>query len=36
VHPAKDQFHHWHDVARMFYWLAGKKDDFHNFLGTDS
>ena len=36
VHPAKDQFHHWHDVARMFYWLAGKKDDFHTFLGTDN
>ena len=35
VHPAKDQFHHWHDVAQMFYWLAGKKDDFPNFLGTD-
>ena len=34
VHPAKDQFHHWHDAARMFYWLAGKQDDFHNFLGT--
>ena len=34
VHPAKDQFHHWHDAASMFYWLAGKQDDFHNFLGT--
>ena len=36
VHPAHDQFHHWHDMAKMFYWLCGMKKDFARFLGTES
>ena len=35
VQPGQDQFHHWHDVVKMFHWLSGKMEDFPDFLGTE-
>ena len=35
VPPVQDQFQHWHDVAKMFFWLCGKKEDFPAFLGAE-
>ena len=31
----QDQFQYWHDIARMFYWLAGMQENFAAFLGAD-
>ena len=36
VPSGQDQFRHWHDVAKMFFWLSGKKEAFASFLGTDT
>ena len=35
VPSAQDQFRHWHDVARMFFWLSGRMEDFPTFLGAE-
>ncbi len=35
VPPGHDQFHHWHDMAKMFYWLGGMEEEFVGFLGTE-
>ena len=35
MRPSHEQFRNWHDVAKMFFWLCGKMEDFPAFLGTE-